>query len=401
MGKNSLIGNQNGKELPFLTLLLMISFASVNAVLFTPSLPNIARFFAITEDVAQRTVLWFLVGYTVGQLMYGPMSNRYGRKPALYFGIILQIASSLLCIFAGYSHQFALLVIGRFLLALGSGAGLKMTFTLVNDFHEPMEASRKISYLTLAFAITPGLSIALGGFLNAHYGWISCFYACAIYGLILLILSTQIPESKKVLDYHAFEFRHLWDAYKVEFRKVPLILNALLMGTGSCFVYSFASIAPFIAIDLIGMNSIQYGVANILPSVGMIFGSLLSARRAEQHHSLASTIKKGIIVTGIGTVLLILCNITPSRALFSLFIPVTIVNFGIALVLPNASTLAMSNASDKAHGSAVLNFVNMGLATLVVFGIGLFPMTYHLLPSFYAVQWIGSLFLFLLVSQSQ
>jgi DHA1 family bicyclomycin/chloramphenicol resistance-like MFS transporter len=116
-------------QLPFMTLLLMISFASVNAVLFTPALPAIANYFTISNDLAGYTITWFLVGYAFGQLFYGPLANRFGRKPALYAGISLQIISSFICAFSGLVHVYAVLVLGRFLLALGSGVGLKMVFT--------------------------------------------------------------------------------------------------------------------------------------------------------------------------------------------------------------------------------------------------------------------------------
>src|SRR6478672_5239599 len=92
--------------LPMLTLLLLISFASVNAVLFTPALPDITAFFAISENTAQQTITWFLVGYAIGQLIYGPIANRFGRKPALYAGISLQIFSSILCVAAAASHSY-------------------------------------------------------------------------------------------------------------------------------------------------------------------------------------------------------------------------------------------------------------------------------------------------------
>src|SRR3990167_9419333 len=201
------------KRLPFFTLLLLISFASVNAVLFTPALPNIAHFFGIGEDTAQQTITWFLVGYAVGQLVYGPIANRFGRKPALYAGISLQIVSSLLCVLAGVIHEYWLLVIARFLLALGSGVGLKMTFTLVNECYEPKIASQKVSYLMLAFAITPGLGVALGGILNEHYGWMSCFYAGAIYGLALLFFVARLPETQKTLNLNALKMKHLVHGY--------------------------------------------------------------------------------------------------------------------------------------------------------------------------------------------
>lgn len=248
-------------KLPSITLLLLISFAAVNAVLFTPALPDIARYFQIGEETAQQTITWFLIGYALGQLLYGPLANRFGRKPALYLGISLQIISSLLCVLAGIINEYSMLVLARFILALGSGVGLKMTFTLVNECYEPKMASQKISYLMLAFAITPGLSIALGGILNTYYGWESCFYAGAIYGLILLILVTRLPETQTVLNLNALKIKYLLHEYATQFKNIQLIAGGLLMGTSTCFIYVFAAVAPFVAMNIFGMNSTEYGIA--------------------------------------------------------------------------------------------------------------------------------------------
>src|SRR5690606_17410179 len=115
------------KKPSFTTLVLLISFATVNAVLFTPELPQLAELFKVSKDSAEQTVAWFLLGYAIGQLVYGPIANRLGRKPALYLGVGLQILSSLLCVLAGYLQNWSLLLVARFLLALGSGVGLMMT----------------------------------------------------------------------------------------------------------------------------------------------------------------------------------------------------------------------------------------------------------------------------------
>src|SRR5689334_10474305 len=98
-------------QLSFPTLLMLISFASVNAVLFTPALPQIADFFSISIESAQQTLGLFLIGYTLGQLLYGPLANRFGRKPALYGGVGLQILSSLLCVLAGSLQFYPLLIL--------------------------------------------------------------------------------------------------------------------------------------------------------------------------------------------------------------------------------------------------------------------------------------------------
>jgi len=372
----------NQRTLPFFTLLLMISFASVNAVLFTPALPNIADFFSQSTESAQRTITWFLIGYASGQLIYGPIANRYGRKPALYLGVGLQIASSLLCVFAGFIHQFTLLIIGRFLLALGSGVGLKMAFTLVNECYEPQIASQKISYLMLAFAVTPALSVAVSGELNANFGWMSCFYAGAIYGFILLLLTFQLPETQTNLNYDALKLKNLFHGYVFHLKKSELIVGSLLMGSATSFVYVFAALSPFVAMNLLGMKSAEYGMANILPAIGLIFGSLCSAKLAKKH-GLQAIIGKGILITGSGVGLMIAAALARLSAIYSIFLPMIIVYFGLAFIIANASTAAMIHVNDKSHGSAVMNFINIGIATLAVLSLEMFKTTLLMLPLIY------------------
>lgn len=366
----------------FMTLLMLISFASVNAVLFTPALPNIANFFTVSMGNAQQTLTWFLIGYTFGQLLYGPIANRYGRKPALYLGIILQIVSSILCIFAGVIHQYWLLILGRFLLALGSGVGLKMTFTLVNECYEPKMASQKIAYLTLAFAITPALGVALGGMLNAHYGWMSCFYAGIFYGFILLLFVIRLPETQTTLNYDALKIKNLFHGYTAQFKNIQLITGGFLMGCASAFIYVFATLAPFIVINFLGMNSAEYGMANLLPAIGLVLGSLSSAQLAKRV-SLETIIHIGILIMTCGVIAIIMAVWFQLSAIYSVFLPMIIIYFGLSLIVANASTLAMSHVNDKAHGSAVMNFINMGIATMAVLSLGVFHISAMLLPIIY------------------
>ncbi len=383
-------------KLPFFTLLLLISFASVNAVLFTPALPNIVNFFHISASISQQTITWFLIGYASGQLIYGPLANRFGRKPALYAGISIQILSSLLCVFSGVIHYFSLLVIARFFLALGAGVGLKITFTLVNECLEPKKASQKISHLILAFAITPGLSVTLGGILNTYFNWQSCFYAGAIYGCILLILSTQIPETKKKLDYQALNIRHLLFNYSKQFQNRDLILGGILMGLSTSFIYVFAAITPFIAISLFHMSSFDYGLANLLPSVGLFLGSLTSARLST---TLTKSIKKGIQISAFGVVLMFLAFLLNLPSIIFLFVTTIVIYFGLCFILANASSLAMHHAEDKAYGSAVMSFLNMGTATILTLFTGLISISPSLLPIIFALLCVSTMIIYTAASR--
>ena len=385
-------------KLPFLTLVLLISFASVNAVLFTPALPAIAQFFNVTHASAQATISWFLVGYALGQLLYGPVANRFGRKPALYMGIGVQIFSSVLCALAGTLQHFEWLVVARFLCALGSGVGVSMTFTMVNECYATKIAAQKIAYLLLAFAVTPALSVAIGGFLNSYLGWMSCFYASAVYGLVLCLLVMRLPETRIHKNPHALKIPHLLRAYACQLTNPRLILGGLLMGLCGCFLYVFAALGPFVAIQLFGMRSADYGTANLLPSIGLLLGSLVGARLV-RYYSLTTLIALGIGLAMLGTLILWLTIDRPMSIIFALFMPMILIYFGLCFIIGNASTFAMSHTKDKAHGSALMSFINIGSSTLAVGSLGFFSVNAHLLPLLYSVLCFSMLVMWICIGR--
>lgn len=367
------------KKIPLLPLFLLISFASVNAVLFTPGLPQIADFFDIHDDKAQLTLSWFLIAYTVGQLIYGPLTNRYGKKTTLYIGICLQMFSSILCILSSPLHDFYLLVIGRFLLGLGSGVGLKITFTLVNEAFEPQEAAQKTAYLMMAFAVTPGLAVAIGGLMATHFGWESCFYLGLIYGLLLLFLVYHLPKMPHEPNKNALKIKNIMHGYGQQFKNKHLVAGGLLMGSATCFVYVYAAVAPFVAMKLFHMSPAHYGIASFLPSLGLLIGSLSSAALSTRY-ALKHVLQLGIGLSFITGCIMLLDTLYSQSAWLVLFIPTMLSYFGLSLILANSSALAMQAVHNKADGSAVMNFLNMGTATLVVLSLGYFSITPLLLP---------------------
>lgn len=378
------------KSLSFLTLMLLISFAAVNAILFTPALPNVASFLNITKSQSEFTVSLFLVGYAFGQLIYGPMANRYGRKPALYVGILVQIFSSFLCVIAGKIQSYECLVIARIFLALGSGVGLNMTFTLVNECYESKIASQKTAYLLFAFAIISGLSVALGGTLNQYLGWESCFYASAFYGIVLLILVRGLPETLIEKDYNALKLGHLIHSYRLQFFDKRILAGGCLMGAAGCFLYIFSAIAPFVCMQFFGMNSEDYGLANFLPYIGLALGSLMAAYFAKKW-PLTRIIIAGISISALGVVFYWLSFFLHLSAMMSVFFPAVVSYFGLCFIIGNASTLALNQSKDKAHASAVINFINVGFSMSVVLFIGFFSIKLWLMPIIFSLLIISML----------
>lgn len=375
----------------FMILLLLMSFPSVNAVLYTPALPAIGEYFNVSKDAAQQTITIFLFGYAFGQLLYGPIANRYGRIPAIFAGCALQIVSSLACIAAARWNTFELFYAARFFAAMGSGVGLKITFTLVNEYYAPKIARQKIAYLILIFAIAPGLSTALGGLITEYADWVVCFYFLAVYGLIVMLFASKLPETKYILDYQAFELKHLYQGYADQFQVTQLVTAGVLMGTSTTVIYLFASLSPFIAINHFGMSSAEYGFANLLPSIAMLVGGVTSAKLVKRV-PLISVASLGAPLWVVGILLLSIGLALGWPPILALFVPFMIIFVGNSLLYGNTSSIGLQATHDKAHGSAVMNFINMGISAVAVLSLSL-----HHFPALYVLPIMSALFCMLML----
>lgn len=354
------------KKPSLLTLLLLMPFASIAAVLFTPALPAIAILFQISEGAAASAMSVFLVGYALGNLPYGPIAKRYGRKPAIYFGAALTIFSSLLIVAAGRYQLWNLFLIGRFLSALGSSVGMKIAFTIIGDAFEKEEATKTVSLATLAFAIAPGLSVALGGYLTVAFGWESCFYAIALYSALILALSFPLPETALQLDPHALNPSAIVSTYRQKFKNKTLVYCALILGCVTSLIYLFSTIAPFLVINGLHVSPEHYGLLNFIPPLGLIGGSFtshwLSSRKPKRE-----VIAKGALICTAILLIMLFLFLTFQFSIWTLFIPITALYFGTSLIFNNASSLAMEHVKDKSNGSAIMGFINVSFAAIAVF----------------------------------
>lgn len=367
----------------FLLLFLLISFGSINAVAFTPGLPEISQQFSVSAGQAGWTVSIFLIGYTIGQLLYGPLANRYGRKIALYIGIVLEIIASLLCVVSANFESFNLLMVGRLLMALGASVGLTMSFTLVADSYSPQQARKMVSHLIMAFAITPALGVAIGGFLVEHFGWPSCFYFSGLYGVLLLFLVWHMPETHTAFDHHALKPKQIIKKYFAVLQSRQLLLGAMMMGTMVAIIYIFATLAPFIAMQIMHLSPSQYGLWNLVPMLGVLLGAQLSAYFSDKI-SLMRAVAVGVVMLIIGIVIMLIAFLTERPEVLFLFIPMVVIRVGSSFVYASSSNIATSTVVDKSNGSAMMTFISMAVATLSVLGLGaLHTVTALLLPISY------------------
>lgn len=381
------------KKPSLLILCLIVSFASVLSILFVPAFPEMALALGISDSQVQLTLNAFLIGYAFSVLPYGPISNRFGRKKALYLGASVATFGSLLTTLGGELYIFWLIVIGRFIMALGCGVGLKIAFTIIADVYEKEEARQKLSSIILAFAITPGIGIAIGGFLTQYCGWQICFYFMTVYSLFMLFLSSFLPETCRKLDPEALNLNQIQRGLFGMFKNTRVILCGLMMGCGASVIYIFAAVAPFIGINILGLNPDTYGLFNFIPPMGMVAGSFLSRYLSKRWEPLKVILWGGLLVVAFALWMLLLF-LSGFLNPWTLFMPTAGVLVGFSLVYSNASALALAQTQDKANASAVMHFCNIGMAVVALFLIAALPtQAPFIMPLIFCILGIGMLVL--------
>lgn len=364
----------NQKAPQLVTLIIMSSFASMGAVIFTPALPQIASYFHISNSYSQLTITLFLVGYALGQLIYGPISNRLGRKHSFYVGIGIATLGSLVSILSEPFNSFYLLIIGRMLEALGSSAGLVIAYTIIHDFYYPPEARRVISYMTLAFAIMPGVATLVGSVLIAHWHWLACFYFMLIYGLTLIVPVHFLKETALTLDREALHVRRVSHNYQVVSHNRLMIYCSIFWGLSTMGIYVYAASAPIIAIRFLHLPEEAYGFVGFIPFFGTALGALISAWLSKTF-SIPTLVKFGFSLIAIAALLFALFFFMHVINLLTLLLPATVYMFGACVLSANLASLAGSVVEDKANGVSVMNFINIGIAVCGTFALAILPGT--------------------------
>ena len=340
------------------TLIILISFASIQAVLFTPGLPIMAKYFSVSEHTVDLTVTLFLIGYAIGQLIYGPLGNKFGRKGGLYIGCTIALIGGVISIISFAFTNFALLIIGRLIVALGASCGLTTTFTMINEAFSKVDARKLSAYVLMSFAIVPGLAVAIGGVVIYYFGVLASFYLLTAYCIFVMILVKFLPETITNSDRKSFHPKVVLRGYFLAFKSRRIVLFGTLIGLTTALIYSYVSMAPLIGITGLGLRVDIFGYFNLLPSVFYLASTFITAKLNKRYSSKC--------ITGLG-VFIFLCGIALVSIFFfggfrnpwGFFLSIAVCYFGTVQIFSNSATNALHDYHDKSNGSAVMSFTNM------------------------------------------
>lgn len=366
MASRTSVALADGSEIEEWRLILILVVATAigpfSMQIFLPALPAIQADFAVSAATAQLAFSLSALAMAAATLVYGPFSDRLGRRPALITGLVVFLVGSLACAFAS---SIGLLILGRIIQAAGGCAGMVLGRAIVRDLYDRERSAAAIAYVTMAMVVAPMVAPAIGGVLTDLFGWPAVFLLGGALGVpVLLAVRGHLPETLVPRGGPA-TLRSMLDDFATLIR-LPAFLGFALQGGFSMAVFfSFLAAAPYVMITVLGRPPSEYGLMFVAVSAAFMAGNF-SAARLSRRLGINRMVIGGSAATLFGTCVLLLLVPAIYLTPWALFLPMMLVSFGQGMSLPNSLAAVISIRPALAGAaSGLAGFLQMGLAAVV------------------------------------
>ena len=353
---------------------MIILLAAVSALgpvgmqILLPALPVIKQKFYVTNDVAQLTLSLSMLAIAIGTLVYGPLSDKFGRKRVMLIGIVITIFGSIVCFVA---DSIMLLISGRFIQAFGGAVGLVLARAIVRDVYGPEEAARVIATLVMVMVVLPMMSPALGGELMQRFGFESVFIVIAFASAIAFVfLFLWLPETlAKPVPFEGV--KSMLMTFSKLFASKVFCGYAFCVTFVSVVFFSFISAAPEIMVSVLKRPPTEYGYYFIMIPAGFMTGNYV-ARHYGRTISIDNMIAIGASIGVFGIVLALLLQTLGMSSPVALFLPIALAVFGNGITLPNAQAAAINEFPEYAGtASGLTGFLQMAVSSVAAQAVAL------------------------------
>lgn len=342
-------------------LVLMNGAAPVALYIFVPALPVLSSDFHSDISIAQMTVSLYMVGLACSQLLMGPLSDRFGRRPVLLGGMALMVAASIGCIFAESLPQ---LIVLRFFQALGGASGMVMSRAIIRDLYSRERIGGMLSLVIAVMMIAQMLSPLFGGVIETAFGWRAIFYAVTAEAIIVAAaIAIALPETRRRGE--AAAGGGLRTDVRFLFNSRAFVGYLLCQVLASAIIFTFAGGGPYVVVTQMHRSSAEYGAWFATSGFAYLMGNVFCVRFSPRH-SLDRLIWFGLSCQIAGALLNLLWGVLGWNQVPSwLFVTHMIIMFGNASVMANSTAGAISIRPQAAGtASGLIGFTQMGFGSL-------------------------------------
>jgi MFS transporter, DHA1 family, multidrug resistance protein len=374
-------------------LAMLTALGPLSTDMYLPSLPSIAA--ALSTDISrvQLTLSAYLIGFAAGQIFYGPISDKIGRKPTVLAGIAIYCVASAACAMAT-SIEF--LIGARVVQALGAAGPIVLGRAIVRDLYDGPQAGKELSRMGMLMGLVPAIAPILGGILEPLFGWRSSFWA-VLGGASALALAVmlKLPETLKQRRPEPISLMNILRGFRVLLANSGYRLYVMLAGFTYAGLFSFISGSSFVLQGVYGLEPLAYGLSFGASVLGYIAGTIL-AQRIVGGLGLDGTIRLGVRCLAGGGLLMLMLMMIGTGSSLEVTVPMALYAAGVGLVLPQTNASAMMPFPDRAGAASSLQgLIQMSFAAMVGSTLGLFlSQSPLLMPIFISLMGIGALVMF-------
>ncbi len=350
-------------------LKLILILGSLTAIgplsidMYLPGFKAIALDLQTGMSLVGLSLTSYFFGYSAGQMLYGPLIDRFGRKKPLIIGLIVYGISNLLC---ALSPSIEWLIVSRLFLALGGCAGVVVSRAIVRDFFDVTESAKVFSALMLVMGVAPIIAPMLGGIIAVSLGWRYIFYILILFTLFLLIASIfYLPPVREGNKEHSLRLGRILRNY-YDIVRNPTFFAYGISGSityGSLFAYISGS--PYVYMKVFGLSELQYSWAFGLNALGLIIGSQTNRYWLKKTNNHRITITALLCLLFISILLTLGIGMNLFSPVMSMFLIFCFVSF-LGIINPNTVALAMEPfANNAGSASALMGSIQMAVSALV------------------------------------
>jgi DHA1 family bicyclomycin/chloramphenicol resistance-like MFS transporter len=366
---------------PTLAILVAISALQPIALnLLAPATPALARHFASNYATIQLTLTLFLVSVALTQLVVGPLSDRFGRRPCVNAGVALFVIGSVL---GALAPSTGVLLMARVLEGAGSGTVFALSRAIIRDTASRDEAASQIASVTMVMVVAPMLAPWLGGQIETALGWRAIFWFMTIFGVGVLALTiARLPETAPRIGAQS-SLLGVFSAFPELARNRAFLLNVAAGTSAVSAFFVFIAATPFIVVETMGRGSDAYGSYFILNALGYMIGNFAMSRLAVRVGT-QRMVRLGLAISFVGTSAALALSFSPWWSPLTLFLPLAVNAIGNGLTIPGATAEALSARPELAGSAAgLLGAVQLGisaaLTVLISWLVTLWPQSMNVL----------------------
>lgn len=335
----------------------LVALGPISMALFTPAMPELVRVFGTTDSTIKLTLSLYFAGFALTQLICGPLSDGFGRKPIAIAFIGIYLVASTLALFA---PTVEFLIAARFLQGAGAAVGVAISRAIVRDLFTNETSARIMNLIGLILGVGPAFSPTIGGIAMELFGWEAIFVLMVLFGIAVLCIIQFYLVETVTRDLSRIKPLALMKAYGQLMKSSYFISSGIALGGALGAFYTLAVVLPFILMNRIGMSPTAFGLGMLMQSGAFFFGSV-TVRSAMARWGPYRIMPAGVILIAIASVALAVLLRVAEPTFLTVMGPVALYAFGASFILPAMSTAALAPFPHIAGAAGALSgFMQMG-----------------------------------------